>query len=85
LRIDLGWFSFKSFETTGPFLEGSCVPFTTHCKRGLAFDTPKNAGVMSSMAWLTRLSAKAHFSVPQCRDLESDSLESDGEGKLATG
>lgn len=83
-KIDRGLFQFRSLDT-GPFLDGSCVPLTTHCNRGLAFETPKNAGVISSMAWFTRLSAKAHLSVPQCLDFESDSFESGGDGKLVLG
>ena len=77
--IDRGWFSSRSVEPTGPFLEGSCVPLTTHCRIGRAFETPRNGGVMSSIAWLTRLSAKAHFSTPLYCGCGSDACDVAGD------
>ena len=73
----------RSFERTGPFLEGSLVPLITHCKKGRALQTPRNEGVISSITWLTRLSAKAHFSARHNSDFGSDSLESAGDGMVA--
>jgi hypothetical protein len=59
------------------------VPLMTHCKNGRALQTPRNEGVMSSMTWLTRLSAKAHFSARHWLGLESGVWESAGDDRVA--
>lgn len=83
--MDLGWFSLRSLDRTGPFLDGSRVPLTTHCRKGRALQTPRNDGVMSSITWLTRVSAKAHLSERHCVVFASEKLESAGEGMAAVG